>query len=895
MKAIWRITLGIVLCHWVLLAQPALDEGTLRELPLADALVLDPGIGWRHSVISGSEYTPIAMIEPGDGAVRATVVEPGKRQSWQRQLLIPVDLRTHAFAIIAYRATGLAASDHELLSLYPNRQRALLLNRDAICDGEVHEVVVELAELEMEREMTHLGISPHCEGPEPAVFELLALRFEADGQPPPRDNGPAPEFSFQVVDREGQPIQGATVTLDAAVLNAARSDVSGPDGKVTIRGVPTSGERHMVRVTKEGMAPTEVKATTGDDLPTKLVLLKGTSYGGVVRDEDGEPVENVSVAISGASADGTPRGRHWYVRMLTDGDGRFLSPVLPEEKGLPWLEVHHPDYLGGHMRPKSAQDLRKGTADIVIPRGGTVRGKVLSPDGRPLPGATVRYTRRGAVAMVETDQEGEFLLRCRRPGANWLVVQHDSYAPVEQRLDVPAEGAETVIRLEPPRRLDGRVVDLDGKPVKGARIRVDQWRRLSLLSWHATTDRQGAFSWAAAPADTVYLHVERHGHLELSRYPVRATDQENTVVFPPMLRIAGKVTDAKSGRPLAGCQIGWGTVPGGWQSAEEGQPEWRRQTRKTNARGRFEAIIGHAQYGHQVVLKVEKGGYAPVLSHPFPLDRGKQTFDLALATSEDIRGTILLPNGKPAAAAMVYLVTPGNYMTIMEGPRVPFSKAAHVKTEADGRYRFPCALGNWRLVAFRPEGYAEIGSKSFAAPGNLVLQPWGRLQGICNRNGKPYADCRIELRPYPPWHDPNLAEVQFHFSATTDDAGRFLFAHVPGGQATVYCCPPGSTGAHRAPSREQAVTVASGQTSRVEFGASGRPVVGQFALAEGVPGDMTWETKSGKVSPRFPHLGAAPKIPPNWSSLSGEAKTAWSEGPKGRAYREAQKQYGEAV
>ena len=127
------------------------------------------------------------------------------------------------------------------------------------------------------------------------------------------------------------------------------------------------------------------------------------------------------------------------------------------------------------------------TAETLI----DVRGRVMDPDGRPVAGATVRtgYMDREIkpAPEVTSASDGRFFMQVppwRRNSAHcsrdamfpWVVASAPGFGPgwasaVRQQ----GETGEVVIRLVadgPP--IEGRIVDLEGRPVAGAQVKAER-------------------------------------------------------------------------------------------------------------------------------------------------------------------------------------------------------------------------------------------------------------------------------------------------------------------------------------------------------------------------------------------------------------------------------------
>lgn len=103
-------------------------------------------------------------------------------------------------------------------------------------------------------------------------------------------------------------------------------------------------------------------------------------------------------------------------RGVADAEGRF---ELHAPGGAPfWLLVHHPRYL------PELVEVRPGHREIevALQQPGTIRGRLLDAEARPLAGVRIRGFCPSAVdaADTRTGADGTFRLEGLRPGA-WMV------------------------------------------------------------------------------------------------------------------------------------------------------------------------------------------------------------------------------------------------------------------------------------------------------------------------------------------------------------------------------------------------------------------------------------------------------------------------------------------
>jgi beta-lactamase regulating signal transducer with metallopeptidase domain/protocatechuate 3,4-dioxygenase beta subunit len=214
--------------------------------------------------------------------------------------------------------------------------------------------------------------------------------------------------------------------------------------------------------------------------------------------------------------------------------------------------------LGDEPEPKKSAtvgDPKPAPADPVKPESRiTVKGRVVDQDGRPVAGATVASarSRRGGVGpygrdadlqeidRVATDADGRFSLtiidsesgsepnpddpdRWRRPA---IVARAPGFGPAWAKTlarEVTEDQPIRLVRDDVP--ISGRLVDLEGRPVAGASIRVDSlWTAESAAAvdrWLKTLD--SAPVEGERPQSHYFPITERCPAIEASLAAARAT------------------------------------------------------------------------------------------------------------------------------------------------------------------------------------------------------------------------------------------------------------------------------------------------------------------------------------------------------------------------------------
>jgi RNA polymerase sigma factor (sigma-70 family) len=156
-----------------------------------------------------------------------------------------------------------------------------------------------------------------------------------------------------------------------------------------------------------------------------------------------------------------------------------------------------------------------------------VKGRVLDPDGRPVRGAEVLlipepWSEAGAKARrnvrATSDADGRFQFGVSRPEfVRWttLVAVAPGYGPAIAAAEKVPQ-AEQTLKLVEDVPIAGRVIDLEGRPIKGAVVKVQAVQAApegnltaALKAWRAGADRGtdalslylGRPGWAGIPED----------------------------------------------------------------------------------------------------------------------------------------------------------------------------------------------------------------------------------------------------------------------------------------------------------------------------------------------------------------------------------------------------------
>jgi protocatechuate 3,4-dioxygenase beta subunit len=310
----------------------------------------------------------------------------------------------------------------------------------------------------------------------------------------------------KVADEAGRPIAGAEVELTRSRVEGALQPyldelpspddglyraVTDPQGGFSLAGLP-AGSRFDVTIHGRGFTPLFRRGLRLADLGT-FVLEAGAVFEGLVTDPEGRPLAGAEVwsgswGIQNFRADPVPQ--------RTGEDGRFTLRDFAEGAQ---VFICHPGHLsgGGDISATSA-------APFVLAPAARISGRVVGPDGDPVPGVQVTAHPVGQApydlpppivpcvnnvdGFTGTDEEGRFMLDLLPAGWYDVRAQATGYRrATSDRLHAepgrPLEGVEVILQPEteavsenppePPREqheIRGTVLDPAGVPVASARV-----------------------------------------------------------------------------------------------------------------------------------------------------------------------------------------------------------------------------------------------------------------------------------------------------------------------------------------------------------------------------------------------------------------------------------------
>jgi protocatechuate 3,4-dioxygenase beta subunit len=404
-----------------------------------------------------------------------------------------------------------------------------------------------------------------------------------------------------------------------------------------------------------------------------------------------------------------------------------------------------------------------------------VTGRVLDPNGKPVPNATAMvYTISNALGKLpgrsgvnfvpigdaRADRSGRFRLDAPRTsssrdhnfgataiapgfGVGWVALNPDADQPAAE------------ITLQPEHVIHGRLFDVQGRPAPDVMISVSQLIPVGLPqvlnlsralaeaivyfwwtdpndfpAWPrpVRTDAEGRFTVRGVGRNLRVSLTARHPRFALQRFEVETDSNAESkplkFALEPAKVITGRVTYADTGKPVPHAQLG--------VTPRRGPAAYF----ETDADGRFRVNPPSDDLYRLSVWPPTGQPYLVVnQSLDWPKGAVEQSLDLALPRGVTIRGRVTVEgSGGPVAGAAVYFLASGAVSGNVESR----SYSPVLETAADGSFQ---------LAAVHAPGLLFV----MAASDEYVLQPISnRLLGGGGPDGRrlySHAHVALDLKP----------------------------------------------------------------------------------------------------------------------------------------------------
>ncbi|HVA46332.1 MAG TPA: carboxypeptidase regulatory-like domain-containing protein [Pirellulales bacterium] len=634
-----------------------------------------------------------------------------------------------------------------------------------------------------------------------------------------KDSGELRKMAISVRDEQGRPLSG--VNVHASVWEIERGKNRFPNRDYTtnemgVAEIEIPRRLLILRIwpSRDGYVPQVIGFEQGTHDEGRLIpdaydftLQAGHRLSGFVVDLDGKPIANARVQVEvevderSGGANPKPIISGWLEdAAITGEDGRWEITNAPAQReGTDYefrLQVTHPEFAGdtrwGELQEAqgiTTEQLRAGTAKLILDRGVSFSGTITGPDGKPVTKGLVIWNDRPywaqGVNETQIDEAGHYETKRLAPGKYPLTVLAPGFAPERRMIQAKQSQEHFDFQLDAGHPIKIQLVDASGKPVPKAYVQIGEWRGTEAIYNHKhsnvpdsgiprSADEDGVYTWDWAPADAVAYRIIAQGY-DVKEVTLVAKDKPHRVQLASAITIFGKVVDAASGEPVELFRV----IPVKAFRPDFYSTDFQAGSVAEGKDGRYRIEIdSYGETGNRYRVRIEAEGYRTVLGQKSlavgdaPLE---EDFKLERATA--LEGTVLDPNGEPGDGFTAAVGTPTVATQFgLEGADTSFGIGFDVR--GSNTFKLPATFEPSRIRVFNQSGFAEVLRQPDEPIGTIALQPWASVSGRLVQDDKPVPNEWIYFHPLA---ERALTEARFQdsFTAKTDLDGHFHFDRLP--------------------------------------------------------------------------------------------------------------------
>lgn len=566
----------------------------------------------------------------------------------------------------------------------------------------------------------------------------------------------AATVSGRVLDSGGTPVAGAKVTWEAyrtdeetllddtkgAVPAALGETATDPAGRFQVK-LEKPGVEVSIRVMPGALPGALLHGPydSSEDVVLDDVELPAVEkISGRVTDEAGKPLADARIRATGGLGF-EEEDVLFYAEAKSAADGSYSIPNAPVGSG--GLSAR----AAGYSPSRQPAVQRRTIVNLTLKKGGTIRGIVTDPAGKPADGATVIT---GSLA-AKTDSAGAYELAAVPPGAREVEAfwKEDLAA---RRDTVHVKKGETVdapLRLAKAASVTGSVVDeKTRRPLAGVRVSASSasFFRGDARSRRARTDGKGRFRIPGLGPRRYTLNASKTDYLPVTMPGIVAAvspPESVAIALQRAAAVSGRVTD-ETGAPVPGARVRFArdsnvrALVRGGPAAFLGRPGVT-----TGPDGAFRMRGLGAE--KNLTLEAAKTGWVTAKRHGLTLRAGEVMKDVTLVLRKGLeaKGRVVDAAGQPIAGADVRLsrAERGGARFVFQFGGMGRQKP-DASTGADGTFRVTGLEPSEYSLAVSREGYAPKTVPSLAVDppgpadwGSITLAPGVPVAGLV-RNSK---------------------------------------------------------------------------------------------------------------------------------------------------------------
>jgi peroxiredoxin len=237
------------------------------------------------------------------------------------------------------------------------------------------------------------------------------------------------------------------------------------------------------------------------------------------------------------------------------------------------------------------------------------------------------------------------------------------------------------------------------------------------------------------------------------------------------------------------------------------------------------------------------------------------------------------PDGKPMTNASVVCI--GQETNAVLKGIIIEGGSQRLLTDVQGNVTLPWNGKNIGLMIASDQGFCLAQSRDLTNRPVLVVQPWGRIEGVRTDHNRPLPNHRLSLDIIGRCVDPPIQNlIDIDDQASTDSRGHFHFEHVPPidvWMQDVHTWLGAAASNHPTSGLNlQEIDVQPGETNQVEIATHGRTVVGQIELGQSLAGIIDLKSLDGSfgrgLSIDGVNLGKRTWVPAKFDTADQRAK-----------------------
>jgi protocatechuate 3,4-dioxygenase beta subunit len=461
----------------------------------------------------------------------------------------------------------------------------------------------------------------------------------------------------RVIDEDRKAVAAAIVSAAGGNASRGRTAVTNASGEFAVRVTPVAFPTPLSASKRDYVSvSTAARKWNAAEVKDDIVITLAHGFVAQVRvlDKQRQPVPNALVNVSKMSDQGMQRSTAVGCAdpsrpdcHRTGADGIF---AMRTSEGRHDVTVFGDDIAPIRL-PNQMLTARSATIVINVDRGIEISGRVVHPDGTPVPGATVDTPTGVMPRTAETAADGTFTMIGVAAGTAVLTARSADRNLSSPPVTVTAPAKNVTITMPLGARIEGRVIDrATQQPVTDFAVSLPS-RNQRPFDFGPRTEKpihadDGHYAIDNVPPGSVELYVTASGYVRGSRGDITAEDGKTVTGIDIQLdrgaTVSGRVT--AGGAPVAGAEVR--------QASQRGPQMLPQMTGgiTTDAEGLYK-LEGVAEGDR--LLEFHKQGFITA-QKPVSVKAGNDMrLDVELDPGHELRGRVVDRSGRGVAGAYV--------------------------------------------------------------------------------------------------------------------------------------------------------------------------------------------------------------------------------------------------